>query len=79
MTGRDLIIYILSNNLENEEVFKEDGTFVGFITVSQAAVKMNVGVGTIYALISQGKLKYIDLGGKYFISEDCELPSNIKN
>ena len=30
MTGRELILYILQNGLENEEVFK-DGIFVGFI------------------------------------------------
>lgn len=72
MTGRDLIIYILANGLEDESVFK-DGKFIGFITVSEAAVKMDVGVETIYAWIGQGRLKHIDIGGKYLIAADCEL------
>lgn len=46
MTGRALIIYILENNLENKEIFK-DGKIVGFISVSEAASKFNVGVGTV--------------------------------
>ena len=39
MTGRELILYILENGLENEPVIK-NGTFVGFMTVTQAAEKM---------------------------------------
>ena len=38
MTGRDLIIYILENNLENEPVYK-DGRLLGFLTVTEAAVE----------------------------------------
>lgn len=72
MTGKELIIYILSNNLEDEPVFK-DGSFVGFITVREAAVKMGVGVATIYALIAQNKLDYIVMCGCYLIPANCEL------
>jgi hypothetical protein len=43
MTGRDLIVYILQNNLENEPVFK-DGKFIGFMTEGEAAEKFDVGV-----------------------------------
>lgn len=46
MTGRELIIYILLNNLEEVDVF-EDGCFIGFINEYQAAVKFGVGVETV--------------------------------
>lgn len=72
MTGRDLIVYILSNNLENEPVFK-NGSFVGFITVEEAAVKMNVGVETIYVWMSQGWLKHFRIGETYFVPADCRF------
>ena len=39
MTGRDLIVYILSNNLENEEVFK-DGKFIGFIPAQEDIISL---------------------------------------
>lgn len=35
MTGRDLILYILMNNLEDEPVF-EEGKFIGFVTDVEA-------------------------------------------
>ena len=56
MTGRELIIYILENGLENEPVIK-DGKFVGFNTASEVAVKMDVGVATVEALLSMGRLQ----------------------
>lgn len=69
MTGRELIVYILKNNLEDEHVFK-GGTFVGYLTVRQAAILMNVGVATVYALIGQNKLDYVVVGAKYFVSAE---------
>ena len=61
-------MYILSNNLEDEPVFK-DGSFVGYISAMDAAVKMNVGYATILALIAEGDLDYICLNGDYFIPD----------
>lgn len=72
MTGRDLIIYILSNNLEDKPVF-EDGTFMGFMTVEAAAVKMHVGVETIRVWINRGFLDYCRIGDTYLIPVDCKL------
>ena len=46
MTGRDLILYILSNNLEDEPLYK-DGKILGFMNEVEAAVKFNVSVTTI--------------------------------
>lgn len=72
MTGKDLIIYILANNLENELVF-DNGRFIGFITVGEAAVKMNVGTATIHAWIKQGRIDYIFIGNEVFIPANFEL------
>ena len=70
MTGRDLIIYILQNNLENEEIFK-DGKFVGFVTLNEAAVRLEVGVETVKVSISLGLIKgAIKLGDEYLIPEE---------
>lgn len=74
MTGRDLIVYILSNNLENEQVFK-DGKFIGFITAGEAAAKLNVGVPTICVWLSQNKLDGVKIGDIVYISADCKRPS----
>ena len=71
MTGRDLIIYILANNLEDESVFK-NGRLLGFMSVVEAAEKMNVGVSTVYAWIAQGLVNCIVMHGMIYI------PANFK-
>lgn len=68
MTGRELIVYILKNGLEDEPVFK-DGKFIGFITVAEAAGKMNVGTATIEAWAALGMLDSINVVEGVYISE----------
>lgn len=72
MTGRDLILYILSNNLEDEPVFK-DGKIIGFITAGQAAHQMGVGVATIYAWIHQGRLDGMIFSDTVYIPADFQV------
>lgn len=72
MNGKDLIIYILQNGLENEPIFK-DGKPLGFITMAEAAVKFKVGVPTIYALVTQHRLDYVRTDCQYLISDMCEI------
>lgn len=71
MTGKDLIIYILQNNLENEDVFK-DGKIVGLMNVKEAAAKFGVGEETIKVWV---KLERLD--GVY-IYDDLYIPVNAK-
>ena len=73
MTGRDLIIYILENHLEDKKVF-EDGELLGFITVIEAAEKMSVGVATILTWLNQGRLKGVTIGDLILIPANFESP-----
>lgn len=73
MTGRDLIIYILANGLENEPVFKND-KFVGFMTAGEAAEKMNVGVATICAWVAQKQLEGTLINDIMYIPADSKSP-----
>ena len=68
MTGRELIIYILENNLEDEEIFK-DGKPIGFMTDAEAAVKLQTGVRTIQVMYEMGKLNGVKIGDKIYISD----------
>ena len=72
MTGKDLIIYILQNNLENEPVFQR-GKFIGFVTAGEVAEKLNVGVATVYVWVYQKRLDGILIGGTLYIPADFEL------
>ena len=73
MTGRDLIIYILSNGLENEP-FVKDGKLMGFMTVEEAASKMNVGVATIHAWVYQQRLCFVTIGDAIYIPATAISP-----
>lgn len=75
MTGRDLIIYILQNNLENEEVVK-DGIFIGFMDVDEAATKFNVGPATILAWRACGMIEGVTIGESLFFLKTLKDPRN---
>ena len=74
MTGRDLIIHILQNGLEDEQVFNF-GVLLGFITPEDPAKKFNVGLATINAWVEMGLLNSIKIGESIFIPADEKSPS----
>lgn len=73
ITGRDLIIYILQNGLENEAVF-ENGRLLGFMNVAEAAIKFGVGGSTIDTWIKMGLLDSIRIGNLTFIPANATNP-----
>lgn len=77
MNGRDLIIYILENHLEDTNMF-EDGVFIGFIPANLAAAKLEVGEATIRAWVELGTLKGVYINGQLYIipTEEIALSSN---
>lgn len=73
ITGKDLILYILQHDLENEEVFK-DGKFLGFMTEEEAAEKFGVGTATIDAWVAFGMLEHIQIGDALLIPANAKKP-----
>ena len=73
MTGRDLIIYILANGLEDKPLFT-DGKLLGFLTEREAAVKFGVGVATVRVWASTHALDSIQIGNEYYIPANAESP-----
>lgn len=72
MTGRELIIYILENGLEDKEIF-EGNRFLGYMTAEEAAVKFGVGEATILVWIARGYLEGVR------INDTVCIPANSKN
>lgn len=73
MTGKELILYILQNNLEDTIVL-EDCFFVGFMTEKEAAVKFNVGESTIRAMYICGMLPGTKVGDSLYFRKDVADP-----
>ena len=71
MTGRDLILYILSNQLEDEPVFK-DGKFIGFMSVEEAAAKLSVGTATVRTLVHLQRLEGVNVNQGLYIPANFE-------
>ena len=66
MTGKDLIIYILEHNLENEEIFK-DGKISFLVSEDEIAIALNVGVATIRTWFAMGILNGVKIGEQVYI------------
>lgn len=73
MTGKELILYILQNNLENTIVL-EDGIFVGFMSEDEAAVKFGVGVATIRAWYQCRMINGTKIGETLYFRKDISDP-----
>lgn len=73
MTGRDLIIYILANGLENEPVF-ENGRLIGYMTEIEAAAKFGVGTETVRVWVNCGRLEGVKIGDIIYIPANSVSP-----
>lgn len=78
MTGRDLILYILSNGLENEPVF-DNGNFIGFKTAADFAIVAGVGVETVRAWHAMNMIPGVTIGGILYIPANTESPLKAKS
>lgn len=68
MTGRELIIYILENGLEDKEVFGGEASFESvFYTADEAAILWGCGSATVKALIEMRRVKGFKIGDCYFV------------
>lgn len=75
MTGRDLILYILENHLEDKEINAE---FLGLMTLEEAAVKLQTGPETVRVLASRNFITPIAVGGTLYILPDQKFQDKIK-
>ncbi|MBR5862195.1 MAG: hypothetical protein IKZ08_02600 [Bacteroidales bacterium] len=73
MTGRELVVYIMENHLEDEEVIK-NGVFVGFISEDEVAAKLGFGVATIRAFVELGILEGHRINDRLYFRKDVTLP-----
>lgn len=72
MTGKDLIIYILENNLENAPVVN-NGRFLMFLTIDETAVRLGVGSATVRVWVERGNLPYVKIGNEILIPHNAEV------
>lgn len=74
MTGKELIIYILENDLLDEEMISVSGAPAWLMTAGEAAAKFNVGIETLTIWIKQNKLNAVLIGDEFYIYKDAKDP-----
>lgn len=78
MTGRELIMYILENHLEDEPVF-QNGAFVGYMTDMKFAETLGVGLATVHTWMSLGYVKgAITIGDITYIPINCGICMSVE-
>lgn len=78
VTGRELILYILSNGLEDKPVY-ENGRLLGFMTPEEAAAKFHVGSATVYIWCDLGMLEGVLIADALFIPFNAKNPVERSN
>ena len=74
MTGRELMMFILENGLENENIFSGDILSELCMTADEAAIKFNTGVSTINSWIKMGKIPTLTINGITYVYKHAEDP-----
>lgn len=72
MTGRDMIIYIMQNHLEDDPLFK-DGKLLCFTSASEFAKRKDVGVETVRLWVTLGYLDGMFIHDELFIPFNAEI------
>lgn len=73
MTGKELIMFILQNDLLETEFFT-NGKIPGLMTVEEAAVKFDTGPTTVEIWFAMGDVRGIVIGKKLYIYENSKDP-----
>ncbi len=74
MTGRELVLYILENGLEEEEVIDANGNPAGMMSPEEAAEKFEVSVSTVMAWLATGKIESFYISGTHYIPQSAQNP-----
>lgn len=67
MNGRELIIHILLNDLENIDIFSEEFFKALLPSIENVAVQFNVGVATVNTWLDNGYLEGVEFNGVTYI------------
>ena len=74
MTGRELMMFILENNLENENIFSENILSSICMSASEAAIKFDTGISTINTWIKTGMIPSLTIDGITYVYKNAVDP-----
>ena len=75
MTGRELIIFIMENGLEDSKLFEDATPGAGFHSLIDAAHKFDVGESTIKVWCERNLIPSIKIGDTYYVPKSAKRPN----
>lgn len=78
MTGKDLIIYILDQNLENKILFDDKNNLIGYISAEKASTEYNTNIETIKMLYERNIIRGFTIDDSLYILIDDLMSINLK-
>ena len=73
MTGKELMLYILENDLLDESIVK-DGIPIFLMSLEEASCKFEVGPATIRYWIAEGKIDSCVIGTQFYVYINAKDP-----
>lgn len=77
ITGKDIIIYILENELVDKVVISNSDISDIFLSSEEVAIKFGVGVSVIETLYELGMIKGYNIGGRLYFPKNIENPKGV--
>lgn len=78
MTGRELVIFIMENGLEDSKLFENGTPGEGFHSLIEAAHKFDVGEYTIKVWCERGLIPALKIGDAYYIPKNAKRPNLLR-
>ena len=75
MTGKDIILFIINNNLINEEFGMDDRDDGAFMTTEEASVKLGISISSLLDMVKLGIIDSLDVNGQKYFYKNIDLTS----
>ena len=75
MTGRELVIFIMENGLEDSKLFEDGTPGEGFHSLIDAAHKFDVGEATIKVWCERNLIQSVKIGDTYYVPKSAKRPN----
>lgn len=73
MTGKDLILFIINNNLMNTEFGIDESVDGMFMNAEKTAIKLGVSTSSLLDMARLGIIDSVDVDGKKYFCKNIDL------
>ena len=75
MTGKDLVLFIINNNLLDTEIGLDPDDKSLFLNAEQTSMKLGISTSSLLDMAKLGIIDSVDIDGKKYFYKDIDLSS----